>query len=246
MKRFLPLLLLLFAAIAFPAPAEAVACSGTTGVTVVVQFPDGHTEVGCAPGDPRSGFDALTAAGFQLAFVYNEGFLCRVNGQPAADPCQHTPPANAYWGYFHAQRGGSWSYSNAGGDAYDPSPGSVEGWRFQNSTTPTLPSMRPPAAVKPKPAPSRTPSLAVRPTRAANSVATPNASHSDSPTPPTRPTTSTAPAPSIDPSPSAMLANRAAGTGQTRTAPASTSRGFSWIWGIALISVLGAAAGEGP
>ncbi|QKE85331.1 hypothetical protein [Arthrobacter sp. NEB 688] len=123
-------------AVAVAAPASAAACSGTTGVTVVVDF-GSSTTVACAPGDPTSGLDALAKAGFSVTQVQRQpGFVCRINGSPSSVGCVTTPPASAYWAYFHAPRGGSWTYSSLGAGSYDPKPGSVEGWSFGSGGAP--------------------------------------------------------------------------------------------------------------
>ncbi len=56
-----------------------------------------------------------------------------------------------YWAYFHASRGGSWSYSNLGAGSYDPKPGSVEGWRFESGTA--GPTTKPPSGTSAAQAP---------------------------------------------------------------------------------------------
>ncbi|MFL6062640.1 MAG: hypothetical protein ACJ72E_15540 [Marmoricola sp.] len=162
MKRHLPLLLLLLGALVFPAPAQAAPCSGSTGVTVVVQYDASHTQVGCAPGDPGSGYDALSAAGFNVlpAQGSGAGAICKINSYPTDANCGAMPPANAYWAYFHARPGGSWSYSTEGGGTYDPAPGSVEGWRFNrgDGVEKRPPSIAPPAAATtPTPHPTKHP-----------------------------------------------------------------------------------------
>ena len=134
---------------ASPAPAPAAlagACTDATGITVVVDFSafgDGVV-VRCAPQPVRSGFDALTRAGFTFAGTTQfPGLLCRINGEPASDPCHGAPPPNAYWGYWHAPRGGSWTYSTSGAGSRVPPAGSVEGWSFGDRDEP---GMAPPAA----------------------------------------------------------------------------------------------------
>lgn len=170
-RRALVALLLAVPLVATGGTAQAAACSGSTGVTVVVQF-TGGTVTACAPGDPSSGTQALTSAGFSVTFVNGRPFVCKINAQPSNQTCGGTPPADAYWAYFHAKRGGSWSYSSTGAASYDPAPGSVEGWRFGSGAKP---STAPPAAPpKPKPAPKPTPkpSTAGIPTASASAAAT--------------------------------------------------------------------------
>jgi hypothetical protein len=120
----------LVAAETSPRAAHAAACSGTSGVTVVVDFTafGGAVEVECATGDPASGLAALTAAGFSFSFVPGfPGFVCRIDGLP--DPCNGAP-ATAFWSYWHAEPGGTWTFSTSGAGTYDPAPGTVEGWAF--------------------------------------------------------------------------------------------------------------------
>lgn len=137
--------------------AEAAACSGTTGVTVVVDFRalGGSVRVDCAPGDPASGLAALQGAGFSYAYVPRQpGLVCQINGLP--NPCNNAP-TTAYWSYWHAQRGGSWTYSNSGAGSRNPAPGTVEGWAFgagqPPGVAPPAPAQPPPATTKPAPKP---------------------------------------------------------------------------------------------
>ncbi len=138
-----------------PVPAaEAAACSGTSGVTVVVDYGalGGGVRVACAAGDPSSGLAALSAAGFGYSFVPRQpGLVCQINTKP--DPCNGAP-TNAYWSYWHAVRGGSWSYSTSGAGSYNPRAGTVEGWAFGAGGRP---GVAPPAAAAPPPAPPPAP-----------------------------------------------------------------------------------------
>lgn len=141
-------------------PAQAAACAGTTGVTVVVDFGPlgGGVQTRCAPGDPATGVEALKQAGFTVAGTQRWGpaFVCRIDNKPGADTesCVDTPPAAAHWGYSYASRGGHWTMSEKGPMARKPPQGSVEGWAFGAGITP---SVAPPAApVPPAPAPATT------------------------------------------------------------------------------------------
>lgn len=133
------------------APSGAGACRDDTGITVVVDmtaFGSG-IDVRCAAQPVRSGFDALTKAGFTYAgTVRFPGLLCRIDGQPSSDPCQGAPPPDAYWAYWHADRGGAWTYSRAGAGRTPPA-GSVEGWAFGDDAEPGV--APPPAAPAPTP-----------------------------------------------------------------------------------------------
>jgi hypothetical protein len=132
-------------AAAVPAPALAAPCSGTSGVTVVVDFTalGGGVTVACALGDPNTGIAALQGGGFSVTGTKRWGlaFVCRINGlpAPAAEPCVNTPPATAYWSYWHAPAGGSWTFSTVGATGYNPAPGTVEGWAFGAGTAPAIP-----------------------------------------------------------------------------------------------------------
>ena len=147
-------------------PAHAAACSGSSGVSVVVDFASlgGGTQTGCAAGDPATGLAALRAAGFEPTRAAQQPgyFVCRINGRPANDPCQRASPADAYWSYWHAQPGGSWTFSNEGPAEYDPRPGTVEGWAFGAGKPPSSP---PPSRSQPSATPS--PRASARPVTAA-------------------------------------------------------------------------------
>lgn len=127
-------------------------CPGDDGVTVVVDFQQlgGAPLVRCAPGsESRSGLDVLKAAGFQVEGVqrWGEAFICRIEDRPSVaeavpldgnedyrEACIDTPPSTAYWGYYHADAGGDWTFSGAGGKTREVRPGGFEGWSFALGT----------------------------------------------------------------------------------------------------------------
>jgi len=206
-------------ATAVPAAAGGGACTGTSGVTVVVDFTafGRGVSVSCAPGSQSSGFDALTAAGFQFDQSANfPGAICRIKGfpGPGAEDCQNMPPPSAYWSYWHASRGGSWTYSTSGGSSSHPAQGTVDGWAFGSKAPPSLappalsatPTPRPTAKPTSVPTPRPTPTATQQPTTAPTSAATRspkpgNPSTSAAPTASPLPSASTD-APSLDaPSP---------------------------------------------
>ncbi len=127
-----------------PGPASADpldSCTPTSGVIVAVDFGHwgGSVQRGC-DATPTTGFDALHAAGFSTAGTRHDGpgFICRINNYPtpAEEACVLTPPASAYWSYWHANPGqDSWSYSNLGATSYHPKPGSVDAWVFGGTDT---------------------------------------------------------------------------------------------------------------
>lgn len=142
-------------------------CRSATGVTVVVDFQQlgGTTIVRCNPQASRgTGLDALKGAGFQIAGVqrWGEAFICRIENRPSAvedipvvgrgtyrEACKDTPPAAAYWSYWHAGNNCPWEYSQWGVKNRDFIPGGFEGWSFSlNATAETNPSPRI-AAVRP-------------------------------------------------------------------------------------------------
>lgn len=248
--RLLALSLLVAAGLLLPSPARAAACSGTSGVTVVVDYDDGRTRVGCAPGDPASGYQALQQAGFTLTLATGngQGALCSIDSVPN-HPCTSMPPANAYWAYFHAARGGSWSYSDVGGGAHDPEPGTVEGWRFRGSRS-KVPRVSPPAAPstpKPKPTPTSKPRPSSKPQPSSKPSAVPAVTPSASSS--TASASSSASTASSTPTAAASSAAAPADAGETVTSSSAPltrpdeSGGASWVWGAVIVAVLGAVAG---
>lgn len=152
-------------------------CTGNdalTGVTVVVDFQelDGNggtaapTITRCSPnanpGTDRTGIKALQDAGIAVAGTarWGLGFVCRLEGRPSAtetiplssnpnykEPCVNTPPAGAYWGYWHADGSGStWTYSSHGALNRNVVPGGFEGWSFSLNKSATT---NPPPGVTP-------------------------------------------------------------------------------------------------
>ncbi len=121
------------------APAAAAEADCSDGVAVVVDFTDltvdgraGTVEVGCADGDPENGRAALLAAGF-TATDSQPGFLCAIDSQP--DPCPETFDGS-FWSYWHSDPSGEWTSYQVGADSSDPAPGQIEGWRYNDGTTP--------------------------------------------------------------------------------------------------------------
>lgn len=128
--------------------AHAAACPGSTGVTVVIDKGSSST-TSCAP-DTSSAMAALQAVASVTQVQTQPGFICQINAYPNTS-CVRTPPASAYWAFFHAPRGGSWTYSSSGAGGYDPPTGSVIGFAFGSGGAP---STAPPGATAPTPKPS--------------------------------------------------------------------------------------------
>lgn len=149
-------------------------CTGAdalTGTTIVVDFQQLNGNGGLAaatvtrcspnanPGTQRTGIKALQDAGIAPTGTTRWGlsFVCRIEGRPAAtetlpttgnptykEACVNTPPAAAYWGYWHANGSGTtWTYSTSGAAGRYVTPGGFEGWSFSlNATASTNPVPR--------------------------------------------------------------------------------------------------------
>jgi hypothetical protein len=140
---------LLGASAASGGPAATVASTGDagcSGVTVVVVPAGQEAEASCAPARPgRTAAELFEAAGHELTRVQRfPGAVCRVAGVPADDPCVAMPPADAYWGFFHASAG-EWSYATLGVDAVVPEAGEAVAMAWQDTATPEPPAVDPAA-----------------------------------------------------------------------------------------------------
>ena len=148
-------------------PATAAACSGATGVTVVVDHGalGGGVDQVCNPSaGGNTASSTFTGAGFALTYVQRQpGFVCRINGQPASDPCVNTPPTNAYWGLFWSDgKSGSWSYSSLGaGSLTVPNGGYVAfAWQSGSQNAPNVAPTPHASTATPAPTPTTTPTTA--------------------------------------------------------------------------------------
>ncbi len=143
-------------------PAEAAGCSGATGVTVVVDHGalGGGVDQSCnAGGGGKSATTQFTSVGYSFTYVQRQpGFVCRINGQPASDPCVNTPPVDAYWGLWWSDgASGTWSYSSvAAGSLTIPDGGYVAfAWQGGSRSAPGVPAPAHPSS--PTSAPTSTP-----------------------------------------------------------------------------------------
>jgi hypothetical protein len=214
-------------------PASAAACSGSTGVTVVVDT-GGSISTKCASGDPSSALSALKAAGFSVTYPqqYPGSVVCRVNGYPSSDPCVRMPAADAYWAFFHAKRGGSWVYSSSGVASYDPAPGSVVGFRFGSGQQPGI---APPAATrtstptptkttaKPKPTTSKPKPTTPKPTTPEATSAPPPAPDGTSPSSSAKALRSASPTPAASATASASASPSSSATDASSASPSATA-----------------------
>lgn len=231
--------LLLTALLAVPSDAATSVtnghCTDDTSVTVVVDFQElgGSTVVKCVSGLPTgsTGYDALLGAGLSPTGTLHDGpgFVCRLAGRPAAtedipvdggtyrEDCVQTPPKSAFWSYWQASNGGSWSFSNLGATGREVIPGGYEGWSFSlnnEASSNPAPRVKPSHAVeKEEPTPTSAPST-TRP--AAPPPATPTASSQE---PAKRPSASTTTKASSTPRPATASPTPSAPPKPTPPAP---------------------------
>ena len=117
------------AAPAAAAPASATAgapgrCAAGHGVGVVVEFHQlgGRDLRRCDPGGGgRTAARILQRQGLPVTYVQRmPGFLCRLDGVPARDPCVNTPPDDAYWSLWWSDGDTArWRYAASGIDSLD-------------------------------------------------------------------------------------------------------------------------------
>jgi hypothetical protein len=119
-------------------------CAARSGTIVAVDFGHwGGPLLRACGSTPTSGYALLNQGGWRTTGTGHDGpgFVCRIGyagyhhgtqyPTPAEQACVVTPPAGAYWAFWHAGPGqDAWSYSQVGAMSYHPSPGSVELWLF--------------------------------------------------------------------------------------------------------------------
>lgn len=206
------------------APQPIGRCTTSSGVVLAVDFSHWGGPVYRSCGTtPTTGYELLNQGGWRTTGTGHDGpaFICRIGYSghqggkqyPASqqEDCVLTPPASAYWSYWHADPGeNTWEYSQLGAMSYRPRPGSVDLWIFggtniegtkgRPAVTPdqlrahnSLPTGGDPAP-RPKPAPVRTtqrpahgdqapPPPSKKPSKPASPSASASASPSDSATP---------------------------------------------------------------
>ncbi|WP_327739205.1 hypothetical protein OG749_40820 [Streptomyces nojiriensis] len=136
-----------FAATAAPAgaaPQPMGQCTTSSGVVLAVDFSrwGGPVYRSCGT-TPTTGYELLNQGGWATTGTGHDGpaFICRIGYSghrggkqfpaPQEDDCVLTPPASAYWSYWHANPGqNTWEYSQLGAMLYKPKPGSVDLWIF--------------------------------------------------------------------------------------------------------------------
>ncbi|MEE4546163.1 hypothetical protein V2S66_29875 [Streptomyces sp. V4-01] len=136
------------------APASATAlplgqCTTSSGVILAVDFSHwGGPLLRSCGTTPTTGYALLNQGGWATTGTQHDGpaFICRIGyggyqggkqyPASAQEHCVLTPPATAYWSYWHAAPGqNSWSYSQLGAMSYHPEPGSVDLWTFGATNT---------------------------------------------------------------------------------------------------------------
>ena len=179
--------------------AGAATCTSSGGVSVVVDYRElgGSTITACAPdGGGKSAAAVFASVGVSLGYATRQpGFVCRVNGAPASDPCVNASPSDAYWGLWWADgSNASWTYSSYGvGSLTVPAGGSV-GWSWQQDRTAgssVPPSVAPPVSRSSTPSPTPSPT----PTSSSTPTASPSASPTGGGGAATQPSASSSPSP---------------------------------------------------
>lgn len=206
-------------------PASAAPCASATGVTVVVDFNQlgGGVQLRCdRSGGGDTAASLFTSNGFPLTYAQRQpGFVCRVSGVPASDPCVETSPSDAYWSlYWSDGKSGRWAYSSTSvGSLRIPEGGYVAfSWKQGSAPAqpsasaspheappppppPSQPAQGPPAPSSLPPSPSASPSETVAPSRSA-APAKPDKKKTPRPKlrpkPSEAPTTPSTPTPTID------------------------------------------------
>ncbi|MFJ8006206.1 hypothetical protein [Streptomyces fagopyri] len=129
-------------AVADPQPMGR--CTTSSGAVLAVDFSHwGGPVLRSCGTTPTTGYELLNQGGWRTTGTGHDGpaFICRIGYSgykggkqyPTAgeDDCVLTPPASAYWSYWHADPGArDWQYSQLGAMLYKPKPGSVDLWIF--------------------------------------------------------------------------------------------------------------------
>ncbi|MFF3641689.1 hypothetical protein [Streptomyces sp. NPDC002564] len=268
-----------------PAAADPQAmgrCTTTSGAVLAVDFGRWGGPVYRACGTtPTTGYELLNQGGWRTTGTGHDGpaFICRIGFSgykggkqfpPASqDDCVLTPPASAYWSYWHADPGADdWEYSQLGAMLYKPAPGSVDLWIFGGTDiggTEGRPKItpdqlrahntRPSGAGRPAStaqAPRLRPDVDTgpapeRPARQDTErppASTPKPEKSKAPKPRTSPSATPAPTPKATASPSARAGGKTKVVDAEPTADAPHDSGsvLPVVAGIGLVALIGGAA----
>jgi hypothetical protein len=156
------------------APAQAATCATAHGVTVVVDFHQlgGGVQTACdTSGAGRTAITQLTDVGHSLTYVQRQpGFVCRIDGKPAGDPCVNTPPSDAYWSLWWSDgKSGTWTYASTGAGGLKVPDGGYVAMSWQGGDGRAAPGVAPRTHPSASPTPTHQPSGA--PTHAASTDA---------------------------------------------------------------------------
>ena len=198
--------------LAVPPPAAAV--EPCVGVVVDARLLGGGVSIGCATGDPDSGLEALTKAGYGYAFVPRQpGQVCQIDGAPA---CSGTS-TDTYWSYWWRAKGSSrWVYATEGAATHDPAPGATEAWVWQDggrreppdiALSRICPQVAAPQPSTSSPAPDRTTSRAPSPEQSSSKAVAGDGSG--------RTSSSRSPATTVPPTPTATPSTVSPSAGST-------------------------------
>jgi hypothetical protein len=196
------------------APASAASCTSGSGVTVVVDpgALGGALMSTCDSGSGQAASARYADAGVAITYVQRQpGFVCRVDGAPATDPCVNTPPTDAYWGLWWTDgTSGTWTYSSLGVTGLQVPEGGAVALAWQQGTARRTPAIA--APVHAAPAPSPTKSTTPKPS--------PQPAPKPTPTPTAQPTPTASPQPA---SPSAPTSSESASaSASTSTSPSAS------------------------
>ncbi|MEV5583639.1 hypothetical protein AB0L39_34425 [Streptomyces parvus] len=223
------------------APQPIGRCTTSSGVVLAVDFSHWGGPVYRSCGTtPTTGYELLNQGGWRTTGTGHDGpaFICRIgySGHQGGkqyptsqqEDCVLTPPASAYWSYWHADPGeNTWEYSQLGAMSYRPRPGSVDLWIFGGTNiegtkgrpTVTPDQLRahnsrpvggdPAPKPEPKPDPVRTPQ---RPADGGQAPPPPSEKPSEEPPekPSKKPSESASPSASASPGPSVSATTEAA------------------------------------
>lgn len=144
-----------------PTEAAAASCgpapSGKVAVHVVVDRGSGSPVRHCVVLGSSGRPTGLTALQANHAVRLEGGFVCAIGGLPATGCATQFSQGAAYWSYWHAPPGGTWTYSQTGaGGRYLVAPCSVEGWTWSSSPGAARPPRVDPRTLDCNPAPPPT------------------------------------------------------------------------------------------
>lgn len=254
---------MLLAGSAWPiAAAPGTACAAEPGPSAVLVV-DNAERVSklCVTLDAStvSGLHFIELAGQQHGLSYSLGLggkaVCRLDGVgPTGDDCFAQYPD--YWGYWHGDGKGGWTWASTGAGSYQVSDGAVEGWTWGAGDTgashpapPTTkhsdvcqepepsPSPKPSGTPKPSPEPSvsppsHTPTASEQPEPSATSTERVTATPTERPRPEAAATRTATPSTSAVP-----IASSSERAGMAAATPSSPSSGPPT--GLIMAAVLG-------